>query len=77
MKPISKEAVLIVDKQAIPLPNGGVQHRFRLSITPMDLRQIIEDANRLGLNGQKVSGFGYDYESNSVLLGPPISKGKP
>ena len=71
LKVINKEPVLKVESKTVPF-NGGIQHRYRLSITPWDLQRIIKEANSLGLEGHKVKFFGYDCDSNTVQFGPPF-----
>lgn len=49
---------------------GGYRNQFRLNIDPWDLQRLIAEANRLGREGVEVVGFGYDYDTHAVVLGP-------
>ena len=65
---INQSAVPKVDEKRLPVASGGTQYTARLSIDPWDLWRIIQEANRVGLEGQKVEGFGYMVPEESITL---------
>jgi hypothetical protein len=73
MRAISKRAVFRTDeREQFNESLGGVQRTFRLSIDPWDLRELACEANRLGLDGRDILGFGYDLDSQTVWIGPKV-----
>ena len=68
--PVTEDPVRVIDWTRQYVENrGATQTDFRLSIHPGDLKRIISKANQLGLKGKSVLGFGYDYGSETVLVG--------
>lgn len=69
--PVTRTAVFKTDEsRTFDERLGGYRNQFRLNIDPWDLQRIVAEANRLGREGVEVVGFGYDYDSQAVVLGP-------
>lgn len=78
MQPVSRQPVLRIDEgEEFNESAGGMQRTFRLSIGPWDLQRVVREANRLGLAGQEVVGFGYDPDSQVVRIGPSFDQASP
>ena len=70
VKVVTRAPVLRVDEMAIEERIGPYPNQLRLNIHAWDLQVIIAEANRLGREGHEVTGFGYDYDTNEVVMGP-------
>ena len=62
--------VLKIDETRFDKALGIERQYMRLNIDAWDLQRIIATANQLGREGVVVAGFGFDYESNAIVLGP-------
>ena len=68
--PVTEDPVCVIDlKRQYVDKLGGSQTDFCLSLHPWDLKRIICRANQLGLKGKSVVGFGYNYDSEKILIG--------
>lgn len=75
--PVTVEPVRAIDETQQPDERlGGIKCGYRLSIDPWDLKRIVTKANQLGLKGKTVLGFGYDRESEKILIGPKANSKK-
>lgn len=67
-QPLNQSPVVKMDEHRTPEPDGTYRSRARLNIEPWDLHKIIVEANRLGLEGKQVKGFGYWHDLQAIIL---------
>ncbi len=67
-EPVTQEPVVCIDEKATIDEKGRRHHTLRLSLDPWDLKRLIEAANKIGLNGEKVDGFSFSRLGQNIYI---------